>query len=139
VTKATPEYLAFGPEVRLPGAKTGAVAVMSARSGDGGSAPRGRPVILYPSLMDTEQPLHLQGRAVSRHDPWYMAWRRPRPGVLVCRLYVDGPNVCIEMDEYMGLAYLEAFGRDVGAPLLSGKRVIAAAFVLGEENRGPIQ
>ena len=103
------------------------------------SAPRGRAVTLYPSLMDSEQPLHLQGRAIARYDPWYMAWHRPRWGTLVCRLYLDGPNVRIAMDEYMGLAYLDAFGREDDAPLLAGNRVIMAAFVMEEETREAIQ
>jgi hypothetical protein len=84
------------------------------------------------------QPLHEQGAAVARHDPWYWAWHLPSMGWLVCR-FADAPSVKIEMDEIMGISYLEAFGQEDGLTTVGGRRVIAAAFVLVEVVREPIQ
>jgi hypothetical protein len=86
----------------------------------------------------TEQPIHEQGTAVARHDPWYWAWHYPSMGWLVCR-FDAAPTIKIWMDEYMGIAYLEAFRQEDGLTTVGGRRVIAAAFVLVEVAREPVQ
>jgi hypothetical protein len=48
------------------------------------------------------------------------------------QLIVHFEPVVIEMDEYMAIASMEAFGRGDDAPLVDGRRVVSASFVLYE-------
>ena len=76
-------------------------------------------------------PLHLQGAAVARYDPWYVAWHSPRPGLLLLG-FDDPPKefsvVIDDLDELTARFYLVAFGLEEPV-LFHGARVTHAVFV----------